>query len=200
MVSRKLGLVAAALSIALAVGGCASSTASIEQSWTAPNLAPGELTNVATLAPIRDATIARSAEDRLARDLNQQGIHATPGYAVLPPEQRTDREVAKRRLRELGFDGVVTMRLVGKTTKLDYYPTFEGYWGASYWGLGGPAGPETIVRIEINAYSLISSDLVWSALSKSVDPSGVRQVIDDVSKVAATNLAQKVGTAQTATR
>lgn len=179
-------VVSLATAVALAAGGCATTTASIEQAWYSPNLQPGTLTNVVTLSPTGESVLSRTAEDQLAQDLNARGIRATPGYRVIPAEARTNRDAALAALRDSGYDGIVTMRFVGATQKLDYYPTFDMYWGAAW----GAVYPETIVRIELNAYSLPSNRLVWSAISKSVDPDNIGEVIDDVTEVAAQDLAK----------
>lgn len=167
------------------VAGCASS-ATIESTWRAPN-AP-QLTNVVTLSPASDAGIRRSAEDKLAQQLSSRGVHATPGYAVLREQDLVDRSQIAATLLGRGFDGVVAMRLVGADQKLVAYPSFDDYWGAA-WGM--TVVPETVVRIEVNAYSLATKQLVFSAMSKSVDPGSTSQAIGDVSKVATAKLAQE---------
>jgi hypothetical protein len=179
-------VLALATAVALGAAGCSTTTASIEQAWYSPTLQPGTLTNVVTLSPTGDGALSRTAEDQLAQDLNARGIRAVPGYRVIPPAARNNRDAALASLRNSGYDGIVTMRFVGATQKLDYYPTFDMYWGAAW----GAVYPETIVRIELNAYTLPNNRLVWSAISKSVDPDSVGEVIDDVTEVAAQNLAQ----------
>jgi hypothetical protein len=72
-------------------------------------------------------------------------------------------------------------------------------WGG---GWGGAVVPETVVRLEVNAYSLATQQLVFSATSKSVDPNSAQQVIGAVSKVTSDKLAQShvVGPAQATMR
>lgn len=181
-----------ALAVVLAVGACSSTTASIEQSWHSPSLQPGVLTKVAVLSPSGNGAVARSAEDQLAADLRARGIYAVSGYSVLPPWARGNRDAVVSELRRGGFDGVVTMRVVSATQQLDYYPTFDMYWGATW----GAVYPQTVVRIEMNAYSIPSNRLVWSALSKSIDPESVNELIDDVAEVGAKNLARYTSVAR----
>lgn len=183
-----------ALAGALAAG-CSTTTASIEQSWRAPNVR-GALTSVVTLVPTQDGVLSRSAEDELARDLNARGIRAVPGYSVISGDLRGNNAIAMDTIRNAGFDGVVTMRVVGREQKLEYYPTFDTYWGATW----GTAIPETIVRVEISAYSLYDNHLVWSALSKSTDPEDVHELINDVAKLAANELDKQGVVARTASR
>ena len=182
-----------ALAGALAVG-CASTT-TIEQSWQAPN-ARGSLTNVVALVPTQAGVLSRSAEDQLAHDLNARGINATPGYAVLPSQWRGNKAMSIAAIENAGFDGVVTMRVISAHQTVQFYPTFDVYWGATW----GQPVPETVVRVEINAYSLPNNRLVWSGLSKSTDPGSVHDLINDVSKVAASALEKQGVIARTAAR
>lgn len=177
----------AVLALALAAG-CAGNTASIEDTWRSPNARYGELTNVVTLSMSRNVTISRSWEDQLAAQLRKRGVRATPAYAVLTEQDLSDRNRALAALRAAGYDGVVTMKLIGKDTQLQYVPTLDAYWG--YWGdaWGGEAIPETIVRIEVNAYSLHGNRLVWSGISKSTDPENLRELIGDVTTVVSREL------------
>ena len=86
--------------------------------------------------------------------------------------------------------------IVSAHQQIQFYPTFDVYWGATW----GTPVPETIVRAEINAYSLPQDRLVWSAMSKSTDPDSVRELISDVSQVAANRLANEGVIARTAMR
>jgi hypothetical protein len=184
------------LGFALIVAGACASTATISSSWHAQN-AP-LLTNVVTLSPSGDAALRHSAEDQLAHELRRNGIRALPGYAVLNDQLLADHSQIIPALRAQGFDGVVTMRLVEANQQLNVYPGFEGYWGGAW---GATVVPETVVRLEVNAYSLATQQLVFSAMSKSVDPDSAHQVIGAVAKVASNKLAQDhvIGPAQTAT-
>ncbi len=172
----------------LLVAACAST--SIEQQWKAPQVT--QLHRVATVTLSRDVTVRRTAEDDMAQQLRARGVDAVPGYQILSDQDYRDREAAKARLRAAGFDGVIVMRLVGKDTRLQYVPGDFGAYG--YWGAWGPGyyEPETIVRIETAAYSLQNNHLVYSALSRTIDPNSVRSLISDVSEKVA-NAMQKQG-------
>ena len=170
--------------LVLAAVGCTS--ASIESSWRSP--AAPQLSNVVTLSPAPDGVRRRSVEDKLAQQLTHQGIHAVPAYAVLSERDLGNQSAMIEKLRAAGFDGVVTMRLVDAHQRLTYYPAFNDYWGGA-WGAGDVV-PTTIVRIEVNAYSLANGQLIWSAMSKSVDPTSSSEVVGDVTKVVSEKLAK----------
>lgn len=169
--------------------GCGSST-SVEQTWTAPNAQRGAMRNVVTLC-FSDGVMRRTVEDAMAQKLARAGIRATPSYTLLSDQELQERGAAKARLASAGFDGVVALRLVSKEQQQHYIPsTFDGYWGAG-WGMAydpGYVAIETVVRVETSAYSLANDQLVWSAITKTVDPSSPRDGINDVTTVAARQL------------
>jgi hypothetical protein len=186
------------LAVLIAVAACAPS-ATIESTWHAPS--SPQLTNVVTLSSVRESGLRRKAEDSLAQQLSQHGVHAVPGYAVLSDQDLGDSGRIAATLRARGFDGVVAMRLVSANQRLTVQPGFGPYWGTA-WGMGGAVIPETVVRIEVNAYSLANEQLVFSAMSKSVDPDSAKQLISSVSKVTTDRLARDrvIAPAQAATR
>jgi len=178
------------IAVALGFAACGGST-QIEQSWKAPNLPPSNLRNVVTVYISRDETMRRTVEDSMAQRLAHLGVQAVPAYSVLSDDDLKDRDRAKAKLVAGGYDGAVALRLVGKETKVVAAPpTFDGYWGMAWPGAYDPGylSTETIVRVETNVFSLADNKLVWSALSKTVDPNTLRSAIDDVTKVVANAL------------
>ena len=192
-------LAAIALAIAgLAVAACGSAT-TVEQTWTSPT-ARGQppLQRVVTVFFSDNETIRRAAEDHLARELYSKGVEATPSYAILRQDEMANREAMKTKLLGMGYDGIVTMRVVDRYQELEYMPsTFDGYWGYAYPYFYSPgsyspgyAYTETVVRVETSAYSLRTNQLVWSAVTKTRGEEADK-VIDDTSRVIATQLTKR---------
>lgn len=185
------------------LAACGGPSTTIEQSWTAPGPQVGRLQNVVTLYVSRDGTMRRSVEDAMAQKLAGAGIRAVPAYQVLTDEDLRDRERAKARLAAAGFDGVIANRLVSKETELEYVPgSFDSYWGPA-WSMAYDPGyvyTETVVRVETTAFSLTTNQLVWSAISKTVDPENQREVIEQVTSVAARELQKRGIVASAGTR
>lgn len=180
-----------AIAIGLLLAACAGPSTTIEQSWRAPDAQLGGLRNVVTMAVTSDGTLRRSTEDQMAAKLAAAGIRATPMYAVLGDAERQNRDQAKAKLRAMGYDGVIALRLVSRDQELEYVPgSFDYYWGMTY--DPGYLYSETVVRIETSAYSLEDNRLVWSAISRTVDPDSIREGIDEVTALAASQL-QKQG-------
>jgi len=184
---RRVATLLLGIAVAMGFAACGGST-TIEQSWKAPNLAPSNLRNVVTVYISRDETIRRTVEDSMAQKLAHLGVRAIPAYSVLSDDELKDRDRAKAKLVAGGYDGVVALRLVGKETKLVATPsTYDGYWGTAWPGAYDPGylSTETVVRVETKVFSFADNKLVWSGLSKTVDPNTISSAIDDVTKVVA---------------
>lgn len=187
--------------LAVSFGGCGPST-TIEQAWRAPitqySQAAPPLQRVVTLFIADSQAMRRGGEDQLARELAARGVEAAPGYALVSDQELEDLEAVKTKVRAMGFDGIVTMRIVDREQTVDWAPGYSGYWGyggygwyGGYWGSPGYAYPETIYRIETNAYSLKTNQLVWSALTRTDDPENARSLIKDTTKVIAGQLTER---------
>jgi hypothetical protein len=177
-------MLAAAIS-ASAAGCAATSTTAIENTWTAPPSTRVGLHKVVAVYVSPDGAVRRTAEDTMARQLAKVG--AVPGYQVLTDEDRKNAKGAAKKLRAEGFDGVIAMRPVAKEQRVQMayssaYPEFGPYWGTAWPSAYNPGylSTETVVRIETSAYALDNERLVWSGLSRTVDPTGVRDLVEGV--------------------
>lgn len=176
----RLGIRAAALlAAASALGACASLT-SITESWKAPGAGPLDFKKVLVLALVRDESARRVAEDALQSKL--AGVTTVQSYQVLSPEDYRNKERAKQRLREEGFDGVIAMRVVSSEQHATGAP--GGY--SSFWGYYDVFYPpmdlrlDTVVRVEINVYSLTEDKLLWAGRSETLDPQSMTQLISEI--------------------
>src|SRR4051812_7606022 len=197
LAGARLALVA----LALALVACAGPHTSVELAWTAPDAQSAPVHRVVTLFVSRDVALRRPAEDEMARQLVERGVEARPAYQLLSRDDLSNLNAAKAKLRGLGYDGVITMRMVGEEQTLNYVPpSFDAYWTwaspyffwPGYYAPGyyspGYAYTTTIVRMETEAYSLTDDRLVWAALSKTTDPGNARELIENVTKTVATRL------------
>ena len=55
-------------------------------------------------------------EDEFVRQLKARGTVGMPMYVVIPPDKMVDKETAMTKVRGLGADAVLTMRLIDKLT------------------------------------------------------------------------------------
>jgi hypothetical protein len=185
-------LVIGAVSV-LAMVACTSNT-SIEQSWTAPSAHSAQLKKVAVVFISPDTVLRHTTEDAMAQQLAKTGTQAVPAYTLLGDQELQDHAAARAKLQAAGFDGVISMRMVSKQQQLEATaPSFDAYWGLAWPAVYSPGylQTETIVRVESNAYSLASGKLLWSALSKTIDPNNTDELIANVTKVFAHDLEKK---------
>jgi hypothetical protein len=177
--------------LALGLGACYGTTTQVDQTWVSPQAASQpRLQHVATLYISDNVTMRHSAEDRLAIDLQKKGMQAIPSYVVLGDTLDTKNiEAAKAQLREKGYDGVITMRIVERNQELEGMPTYDWTWGG--WGWGYPYGygysgyayTETTYRVETAAYDLRNNTLLWSVMTKTTDPETAKELIGGTSQV-----------------
>ncbi len=179
--------------------GCAGTTTTIEQSWAAYDIGH-QFHHVVALYDAQDGAIRRSAEDRLVRMLATQGVSATPSYAILSGNEQQHLDVAKLKARAAGYDGLVAMRVIDKTENVEVTPGFGWDYGGfgGYWGYGGGwpyydpyVYTELVVRVETTAYSLVDNKLVWSAVSKTVDPGNTNDLVNGVTNLVAIELSRR---------
>jgi hypothetical protein len=176
---------------ALIFGACGGPSTTLDQSWAAPARSRPQMQRVVTLFVGQSVTMRHHAEDQLARDLRGRGLDATSSYSVIGDEPITDIEAAKPKLLALGYDGLVTMRIIDREQTIESVPGFDGYYG--YYGYYGGWGgdylyPQTVYRIETVAYSLHTGRLVWSGTTRSVDPDTMDELIEDTTEVIAGEL------------
>jgi hypothetical protein len=197
------------LALVIAAAACASTT-TLEQGWitpTAQNQLP--LKKVVTVFSSKVVTMRRAAEEQMAHGLAAKGVVATPGYTVLTDQEATalanltgppTGELAEltARLRKLGYDGIITMRIVDREVNLYSGPGSHWAYGYGYpyaWGPGyyspGYVSSETVYRTEAKAYSLVTDQLIWSGLTKTVDPANTFQLFHSTSKTVAGELTKR---------
>jgi len=169
----------------LVADGCYTAS-SIDHVWRSPDTRAAELTNVVALFPWPDGPLRRAIEDELVEQMAARGMRAVAGYTVLTAAEIGDRERAAVALTRAGYDGVVSMRAVQASERLDFYPSLDLYWRAA-WGSAVPRAL-AFVRMQVDAYAVSDRRLVWSATSNSVDPRYVRELVDDVTKVVSREL------------
>lgn len=183
------------------VFGCA--TAQIESAWRDPATTPQslEFKKVVVVAMARDGVLRRKAEDELVLVL-QKGPKAqagemtvTPSYLVLDENELASTAHAREKMKSEGFDGAVLVSFVSSqeqiTVSTPAYPA-GGMWG--YYGRPGAfydpvtVQSDTIVRIQTDIYSVEQGKLLWSGVSRSMNPSNVEKLVAGVADAVAGEL------------
>ncbi len=148
-----------------------------EATWQDPSTPPLDLRTESIAAFLLSANEAarRSFEYNLASQFNKLGLEATPGYELLSETDVTDKEQILADLARTGVDHAMFFWRDG---------AFVGPWG-----FGGPWPPyydsgyylvNTIVSVETLVYSVPNSKLLWSGLSRTMNPSKVDDFVEDL--------------------
>lgn len=180
--------------------GCAST--SIRSSWTAPDV-QGPLDYEKILVVFMDPQEAtrRAAEDALVARIGSD--RAVASHTLFTAEQvqsaQENQDAVRNRLQSEGFDAAVAMRMVGEREELTYtpgmtYPTpyggFYGFYGYG-WGMAydpGYLSANTIVSVETNVYDLADDKLVWSGVSETLNPTEIRETVNEIATAIEQNL------------
>ena len=133
-----------------------------------------------------DPAVRRSVEDKLSRKIP----NSFPAYSAVPNLSLTDPQKAREQLRDKLFDGAVVMRVVDVENQQVYvpgsawyapYPSFYGYWGAS-WGMVQSPGyviNNKYVTVETAIYSIKDDKLVWAGRTRTQNPASAGKLVDE---------------------
>ena len=174
--------------IFLSILAASCSSTKIVQSWKAPvsGNSPVQFNKVLIIALGKDETSRRLAEDKIAAA--NKTFHAS--YLIFPNKQIIgDEDRFKNIIKENGFDGVVTLRLLSK----DKENTWEaGNYTGGYWGYRSNFYPgyyqpgyyqeNTTYSIETTVFSMNQDKLLWSGITATTNPSSLKRTIDEVLK------------------
>lgn len=159
------------------------------RTWSTTQEYDKKFTNVMVLGLIQNVTTRSAIEDDLVFAARKNGMAATNGISMFPPELGKpfdDVERFKTRLRDKGFDGIVTVALVDVRASryippsanyepLVYYDRFRNYYAQTYDLVYRPGYfvPNKIYFLETNFYELKGGTLVWSGRSYAMDGSEI---------------------------
>ena len=168
----------------------------ITSSWREPNkqLAISDLNKVLVVALFKDETSRHKAEDEMVSYLGGKGVVS---YDYLNAEfNKQNEEAIRNKIRKDGFDGAITMRLLDMEQETNYprgafanyppyYQSFSGYYFRNWGYYNNPTYyfSTKIYTVETNVYSIKEDKIIWTGLTKSVNPDGVDKMIREISKV-----------------
>jgi len=187
------------------LGGCATSR--IENSWVDPSATPQSfaLNQVLVTALVSDGAIRRATEDAMDRSLSagprgqsgQLAVH--PSYTLLEDRELVDAAAARKKVEAAGYDGAVLIRFVSSHQEVTVTPPS---YGGGYWGYYGYAGgammydpgsvrTDTILKLQISIYSLAEGKLLWSGVSRTLNPSKIEKLVGDVTEAVRADLSER---------
>jgi hypothetical protein len=167
---KRIILFVALLAIMIVFGQTALAQTVLTDIWKDKDHS-GPVKNIAVFWSAKVPQKRLLAENEFARQLKARGLIAMPVYVVIPPEKLVERDDALTKIRELGVDAVLILRIVDKETARTRIPD------------PGPAGPSRLsayyqlvydapVRdeselayLETNLFELKTERRIWTARS-----------------------------------
>lgn len=187
-----------ALVMVALVIGCSTST-NITAVWRSPDNGAVRYKNLCVVAITENVTNKHVVEQEMFEQLKAKGVNASKLGELLPYKfsgAQTEKDLILEKVKTVGSDGILTFALIkqkeetryvpGNATyappaRYGYYGTFGGYYG--YYGNQmydpGYYTHDEVYFIETNLYDVASEKLVWSAQSKTYNPSGIQQFAED---------------------
>jgi hypothetical protein len=163
----------------------------IVKRWVSPDIAKYQFEHVLTICVIKDETTRQMVEDAMAARAKKG--NALPSYNILQKADLRDKEQAKRKILQMGFDGAVVMRPLGVEERVTYVPgsAYPAHY-ASFWGYYGAVWPtlyvpdytytDKVVQVETTIFSIKDDKLLWNTLSETKNPESARDVVLEIAK------------------
>ncbi len=177
-----------ALSMATLFSACSMNNTRMINSWTNPDLKvqPIHFNKIIVVAVAPSDTERRSAEDAMVAKI---GPKATPSYTLLNESELKDPTIAKQRIQQASFDGMVLLRWLSVREEKEYTatPTQSPLW--DHYSYSWTYMQETnvvqwkILQLETRIFSLADEKLIWSGTTETVEPPAIPQLVNNVAKV-----------------
>lgn len=172
---------------------CSPST-QIVKSWQEPNatLQANTTNKTLVIAMVKDETSRRVIEDQLVKRMNS---HAIASYSLFTADMLKEASADKfsEKLIQDKYNYVLLMRLGDVEKETSYVPgTTTGFYGGygRYYGYGagmysspGYYTTDKNYFIETTVYSVNPDKLLWTATTKTVNPSKIEKTVNDIADV-----------------
>jgi hypothetical protein len=188
--------------VALLFFSACGTTTSVTGSYVAPNVNKTAFKKVFIAALTPNTSARNIVESQITDYLNSRGIAATKSLSVFPANFHSsgddkDQALVIRNIRRSNCDGILTIALVNKETETRYVPgtsypvygypyygSFSSYYAYGYNTFYSPGYYDTskIYYIETNLYDTATEKLVWSAQSKTYDPTSLDSFLESYKK------------------
>jgi hypothetical protein len=185
----RLVLILLFISAGLYLQNCGTST-KVLGSYSSPDVTD-TYSKVMIVGLTSNVVARRNVEDQIAAALQKEGILATSSISVFAPsymQKEPAKDEVMNKIREDGFDGVLTIALLDEQTETRYVPGTTSYAPVSMYGYYGSFGgyystmyptfydpgyytTDKTYVVESNLYDSDSEKLIWSAQTETYDPS-----------------------------
>jgi hypothetical protein len=173
---------------AATLAACATET-SVTQLWSAPiPVSRPPMRKIVVMATQMDEANRRSLEDSLVHALSAHQVQAIPSYKLFS-DKLPEIEEAQKAVQALGVDGILTANFKGIKEQLSYVPGYYaggfwgGYYGSGYGYTGGHVYTDQVVNLETALWDArANNDVVWAALTQTMNPSNGQDFVVSVTK------------------
>jgi hypothetical protein len=190
------------VALLLCLSACVST--SIVERWKDPGFAGPALHKMLVVSIQRDQGRRRLWEDAMVAALAKHGVQGEASYNVFPDQAPAPEQLTAMASRD-GFDGVVATHFVRAGQHITAYGGWGVYggwgWGRGWrggWGGPGPWGPgyveaDEITDYQTDVYTIDTSGgkLIWTGITRSVDPSSTKGVTEGISRALVPQLAKE---------
>ena len=183
------------LVLLVALNSCISST-EVTSSWHMPgkHIVIADLNKVLVLAMFKSEINTHLTEDQMASYLKGKGVVSYKYLNARFP--RNNAEAIRDKIKEDGFDGVITLRLIDAEKERvynpsnfelypPYYSNFSGYYYRNfpYYSTQGYYTDTKIFTIETNVFSVKEDKIIWTGITKTTNPEGVEKMMKETAHV-----------------
>ncbi len=171
------------LAMLAAAPGCSTPTSTTEL-WQAKNIPRAPMQRIVVFGQGLSETGRRTLEDGLVSALAARGVGARPSYDLFatPPDKETARSV----VTAAGFDGALVAKLQSIRDKTTYAPggVSTGLWDGNYMPSSYYVVEDEEVNVQTTLWDLRDKrgTLVWSAVTKTTNPSSGNDAVNSVAK------------------
>jgi len=141
--------------------GCVST--SILTDWRDPGF-KGTFKKVLVVCNLQDPTARTALEEDLAAQFSSRGIEAVQSNALFASLRDVDREMVRRKVREIDADGVLLIQPYDG--RINIYESNSG-WDA-YLGVPGQALTAETHRVHTSLFEAAKGKVVWQAISETM--------------------------------
>lgn len=168
------------------------------RTWSTTEDYDRKFNNMLVMGLVNNVNLRNEVENEVVYAGKKEGLKCVNGMSMFPPELGKpfeDVERAKERLRQNGFDGVITVALVDINEEryippsteyepLLYYNRFGNYFFRTYDLVYRPGyfTRNTKYFIETNVYELKGGKLIWSGRSTIFNPSDLNQYLPNYAR------------------
>jgi hypothetical protein len=181
------------------------SNSRITSSWKGGNattIAAGNKILVLGIIREKDIRLRMQMEGFMVDALKAKGYNAVSAYTLYGPKMfgNKDEEAVLNQLRNSGIDEVFTITLLDKARERNFQPgamyPYSPFWGYYNYWYGRMYDPgyisvDTHFFWESNLYDVSSKKLLYSAQSRSTNPSSAGSMGKDYSKAVIKNMTQQ---------